>query len=261
MCTANPPEWAIQQQISGDQQGASNINLEQPGALISSSSKSLTSDCSISVEAAEVELIRLEAPDTEAVGLRDALQRLVLEGRVGAGKSQTLADQVSAQVGSFGKVRAPRPADRADTAVVVGTHFLAGDEAPDLEVEGRGGAVAAESRAQLSIAELPRVGDINAEQPHHPVLDNERCVFLKDGVAAEFRRARACAEHQRDDQDRQQSEHFISTACAGVRLAGSRRQECFIVHYFNGYIMALKPPGERVRHTASRLSFKNERYR
>src|SRR5512144_2075138 len=106
MCTANPPEWAIQQQISGDQQGASNINLEQPGALISSSSKSLTSDCSISVEAAEAELIRLEAPDTEAVGLRDALQRLVLEGRVGAGESQTLADQVSAQVGSFGKVSA-----------------------------------------------------------------------------------------------------------------------------------------------------------
>ena len=45
------------------------------------------------------ELIRLEAPDAEPVGLRDALQRLVLEGRVGAGESQTLANQVSAQIG------------------------------------------------------------------------------------------------------------------------------------------------------------------
>jgi hypothetical protein len=39
------------------------------------------------VEAAEAELIRLEAPDAETVGLRDALQRLVLEGRVGTGRA------------------------------------------------------------------------------------------------------------------------------------------------------------------------------
>jgi hypothetical protein len=30
MCTANPIEWAIQQQISGNQQGASNINWNSP---------------------------------------------------------------------------------------------------------------------------------------------------------------------------------------------------------------------------------------
>jgi hypothetical protein len=51
-------------------------------------------------------MVYLEAPDAEAVGLCDALQRLVLEGRVGAGESQTLADQVRAAIDPFGKARA-----------------------------------------------------------------------------------------------------------------------------------------------------------
>src|SRR5512132_342183 len=90
-------------------------------------------------------------------------------------------------------------------------------------MEGCAGTVAAESGAQLRVAKPPRVGDINAEDSHHLVLDDERCVVMNDGVAAEFRRARPCAEQQRTDQDRQQSEHFGSTGAAGVRLAGIRR--------------------------------------
>jgi hypothetical protein len=85
MCTANPPPSGRSNSRSAVISKERQHQLQQLGGLISPSSKS-----SISVEAVEAELIRLEAPDAEAVGLRDAFQRLVLEGRLGAG--QTLAN-------------------------------------------------------------------------------------------------------------------------------------------------------------------------